>query len=133
MAEFELLPQMIKQAVLRRIGPGERIRMCFVAKAPLALGRDFVVITDLRVLVVDERRLAGIGGRYANVRGDIPIGEILEIEIRRGFKDRMLGQCDLSLRLEAGEFIIRGASFGEVKAAVELINSLRKAGARPAG
>ncbi|HID55544.1 TPA: hypothetical protein EYP37_03375 [Candidatus Poribacteria bacterium] len=124
MVEFDLLPERIKEIILKMLSPGEGVRMCFMAKG--SLSKDFIVITDKRVFIVDERRMGG--WVYANVKGDIPIADITEIEMKRGVVDRLLGQSSLSLKLEGYEYLIDKAPSGEAKKAFELITSIMEAG-----
>ena len=122
MAEFDLLPERIKGVISKMLNPGEGVRMCFIAKGSLSASRDFIVMTDARVFIIDERRMGG--WVYANVKGDIPISDIIGIEVRRKLRDKVLGQSSLSLKLEGREYLIDRASSREVKRALEIITSI---------
>ena len=67
------------------------------------------------------------GWVYANVKGDIPISDIIGIEVRRKLRDKVLGQSSLSLKLEGREYLIDRASSREVKRALEIITSIMSA------
>jgi hypothetical protein len=125
MVEFDLLPERIKEVILKMLSPGEGVRMCFIAKGSLSTTRDFIVITDTRVFIVDERTMGG--WVYANVKGDIPIADIIGIEVRRRLRDKVLGQSSLSLKLEGYEYLIDRASSREVERAVEILTSIMDA------
>lgn len=128
MIEFDLLPERVKGIILRMLSPEERVKMCLIAKGTLSTFRDFIVITDARVFIIDERRMGG--WVYANVKGNIPIADIIGIEVRRKLWDRVLGQSSLSLKLEGYEYLIDKAPSREIKRAFKLITSIMQTSRR---
>lgn len=124
MAVFEYLPEQIRRVVLENITQGEQIKMCFVAGLSMFSSKDYVVITDRRVLVMDERTIGCLGKSYVNVKENVPIDQITSIDISRSPMNRLLGQASMGLQIERYKYLISNGSAKEIKAAADLISKL---------
>ena len=124
MAVFEYLPVQIRRAVQENTSQDEQIEMCFVAGTSLFSSKDYVVITSRRVLVMDERTIGCLGRSYVNVRENIPIDQIISVDISRSFMNKLLWQSSMGLQVERYKYLINSGSKKEIEAAAELINDL---------
>ena len=124
MAVFSELPAQIRKAVQGNILPDEQIKMCFLAGSLLFSSKDYVVITSRRVLVMNERTIGALGKAYVNVKENVPIDEITEVDISRTFMSKMLGQASMGMQIDGYKYLIKDGSRKEIEAAVELINNL---------
>jgi hypothetical protein len=124
MAVFERLPERIRKTIQDRISQDEDIKMCFLAGSSLVSSRDYVIITSQRILVIDERPMGSLGTSYVNVRDDIPIDEIISIDITRSLKNKLFGQSSMGLQVDKYEYLINDGSKKEIQAAADLINDL---------
>jgi len=124
MAVFSELPAQIRKAVQGNILPDEQIKMCFLAGSLLFSSKDYVVITSRRVLVMNEKTIGALGKAYVNVKENVPIDEITEVDISRTFMSKMLGQASMGMQIDGYKYLIKDGSRKEIEAAVELINNL---------
>jgi hypothetical protein len=124
MAVFERLPAQIRRAVEERISQDEEIKMCFLGGSSLFASRDYVVITSRRALVMDERTIGCLGRSYVNIKEDVPIDQISEVEITRTFMNKLLGQSSMGLQIEGYKYLINNGDKKEIQAAADLISSL---------
>jgi hypothetical protein len=124
MAVFEKLPERIRKTAQDNISQGEQIKMCLVAGSSMSSSRDYVVITSQRVLVLDERTMGTLGKTYVNVKENVPIDQITEVDISRTFMNRILGQSSMGMQIERYKYLINNGSKRDVQAAAELINDL---------
>ncbi len=98
--------------------------MCLVAGSSMSSSRDYVVITSQRVLVLDERTMGTLGKTYVNVKENVPIDQITEVDISRTFMNRILGQSSMGMQIERYKYLINNGSKKEIQAAAELITDL---------
>lgn len=124
MVVFSELPAQIRKAVQGNILPDEQIKMCLLAGSSLFASRDYVVITHRRVLVMDERTIGTLSKAYVNVKGNVPIDEITEVDISRTFMNKLLGQATMGMQIEGYKYLINSGSKKEIDAAAELVNNL---------
>ena len=124
MAVFSELPAQIRKTVQGNILPDEQIKMCFLAGSLLFSSKDYVVITSRRVLVMNERTIGALGKAYVNVKENVPIDEITEVDISRTFMSKMLGQANMGMQIEGYKYLIKDGSRKDIEAAAELINNL---------
>ena len=124
MVVFSELPAQIRKAVQGNILPDEQIKMCFLAGSLLFSSKDYVVITSRRVLVMDERTIGTLGKAYVNVKENVPIDEITEVDISRTFMSKMLGQASMGMQIDGYKYLIKDGSRKDIEAAAELINNL---------
>ena len=124
MAVFEKLPERIRKTTQENISQEEQIKMCLLAGASMFSSRDYVVITSQRVLVMDERTIGNLGKTYINVKENVPIDQITEVDISRTFINKILGQSSLGMQIERYKYLINNGSKKEIQAAAELITEL---------
>ena len=124
MAVFEKLPERIRKTAQENISQGEQIKMCLLAGSSMSSSRDYVVITSQRVLVLDERTMGTLGKTYVNVKENVPIDQITEVDISRTFMNRILGQSSMGMQIERYKYLINNGSKKEIQTAAELINDL---------
>jgi len=124
MANFRELPAQIRKAVQANISPDEQIKMCFVAGSSLFSSKDYVVITSHRVLVMDERTIGALGTAYVNVKENVPVDEITEVDISRTNMNKMLGQASMGMETDGYKYLISNGSRKEIEAAAELVSNL---------
>jgi hypothetical protein len=123
MAQFELLPTDIQAAVKAHIIPDEKIKMCFLAGS-VFLGPEYVVITSRRIIVMNVRNIGSLSESYVNVRCDVPFTDITKINTDRSFKNKLLGQTNISIQINGYEYLINNANRREANQALELLSSL---------
>jgi len=126
MAEFQHLPEHIRNAVLENISPDEKVRMCLVAGLSMFSSKDYVVITSKRVLVIDERVLGYLGKSYVNIKENVPIEQVISIEIIRSFTSKLLGQASMGLQVDRYKYLINNGSLSEIKKAAKLIGEIKQ-------
>ena len=124
MAEYGQLPVQIRKAVEQNISQDEQIKMCFVAGNSLFSSIDYVVISSKRVLVMDERTIGCLGRSYVNIKENVTIDQITEVDISRTFMNRILGQSSMGMQVDRYKYLINNGSKKEIAAAAELITSL---------
>lgn len=124
MAVFEYLPEQIKKAVLEHISEDEQIKMCFIAGSSLISDKDYVVITNKRIMVMDERNLGYLGKSYVNIKEDVPIDQITLIEVSSTFKNKLFRQLNMSIHIDRYTYLIKNGDVNEIKRAVSLIKGL---------
>lgn len=124
MAIFEYLPEQIKKAVLGHISKDEQIKMCFIAGSSLISDKDYVVITNKRVMVMDERNLGYLGKSYVNIKEDVSIDQITSIEVSSTFRNKLFRQLNMNLQVDRYTYLIRNGDMNEIKEAVALIKGL---------
>lgn len=124
MAIFEYLPEQIKKAVLGHISKDEQIKMCFIAGSSLISDKDYVVITNKRVMVMDERNLGYLGKSYVNIKEDVSIDQITSIEVSSTFRNKLFRQLNMNLQVDRYTYLIKNGDMNEIKKAVALIKGL---------
>ena len=97
--------------------------MCFLAGAVL-LGPEYVVITSKRIIMLDVRNIGSLSQSYVNVKFDAPFSSITKIDTNRSFKNKLLGQTNISIKINASKHLINNVSNQEANRAVELLSSL---------
>jgi hypothetical protein len=123
MAQFELLPIEIQKTVKTHTLDDEEVKMCFLAGAVL-LGPEYVVITSKRIIMLDVRNIGSLSQSYVNVKFDVPFSSITKIDTNRNFKNKLLGQTNISIQINGYKHLINNVSNREAKRAVELLTSL---------
>jgi hypothetical protein len=123
MAQFELLPMAIQKTVKAHLLADEEVKMCFLAGS-VFLGPEYVVITSKRIIVLNIRNIGTLSQAYVNVRCDVPFVNITKIDTNRSFKNKLLGQANISIRINGYEHLINNAGKREASEAVELLFSL---------
>ena len=126
MAEFQHFPEHIRKAVFESTSPDEQVIMCFVAGLSMFSSKDYVVITSKRILVIDERVLGYLGKSYVNIKENVPIEQIISIDIIRSFTNKLLGQASMGLQVDRYKYLINNGSLGEIKKAAKLINEIKQ-------
>ena len=124
MAVFERLPVQIRKAVQDNMSQSEQVEMCFLAGSSRLSGKDYVVITSRRVLVMDERVIGCLGRSYVNIKENVPIDEITSIDISRTFMNKLLGQASMGLQIDRYKYLINNGSNKEIGVAAKLLSDL---------
>lgn len=124
MAEFEHFPERIRKTAQENISQDEQIKMCLIAGSSLASTRDYVIITSRRVLVMDERTIGTLGKTYINVKEDVPIDQIVSVDISRTFMNKLLGQSSIGMQIDKYKYLIKNGSKKEMQIAAKLISEL---------
>ena len=122
------MPVQIRRAVRERMSQDEQVKMCFLAGSSMLSGKDYVVITSRRVLVIDERTIGCLGRSYVNVRDNVPIAEVTSIDVTRTFMNKILGQANMGLQIDRYRYLINNGGKKEIAAAAELITKLAHLG-----
>ncbi len=122
MAVFERLPERIRKTAQENMSQDEQIKMCLVAGS--SISRDYVVITSRRVLVIDERTMGTLGRTYVNVKEDVPMDQIIAVDISRTFMNKLLGQSSMGMQIERYKYLINNGNKKEIQAAAELVATL---------
>lgn len=120
MADFTNLPLNIQRVAEAELQDSEKICMCMLARSSL-LRPDFVVITSLRVLVLDEKFMGSLAISYANIRCNVFFSEILAVKIARFLKHRLFGQARLEINVKRNSYWIDNMSLYEARRAHQLI------------
>ncbi|MBD3181536.1 hypothetical protein GF312_04535 [Candidatus Poribacteria bacterium] len=123
MAVFERLPERIRKAALEQMSPDEDVKMCFLAGSSMT-SKDYVVITSRRVLVMDERTIGTLGKTYVNIKENVPIDQITEVDFFRSKMNKILGQSSMGMQVDQYKYLIRNARNKDIKAAGKLISEL---------
>jgi len=123
MAQFELLPTEIQNTVKEHLIADEEVKMCFLAGS-VFLGPEYIVITSSRIIVLNIRNIGTLSQSYVNVRCDVPFADITKIDTNRSFKNKLLGQTNIRIRVNGYEHLINNANNQEANKAVELLSSL---------
>ncbi|MYG00202.1 hypothetical protein F4212_13865 [Candidatus Poribacteria bacterium] len=116
MADFTNLPINIQRVAKAELQDSEKICMCMLARSSL-LRPDFVVITSLRVLVLDEKFMGSLAISYANIRCNVFFSEILAVKIARFLKHRLFGQARLEINVKRNSYWIDNMSLSEARRA----------------
>jgi hypothetical protein len=124
MAVFERLPAQIRRVVEENMLQDEQIKMCLIAGSSMFSSRDYVVITSRRVLVMDERTLGCLGRSYVNLRENVPIDQITQVDITRTFANKLLGRSSMGLQIERYKYLINNGDKKEIEAAAKLVSDL---------
>ena len=120
MADFENLPTRIQRIVKAELQSDEQICLCILGRSSL-LHPDFVLITTLRVLILDERYMGSLAISYANIRCNVFFSEISAVKLARFLKHRLLGQARLEINVKRNMYWIDNMSFREARRARQLI------------
>jgi len=132
MAVFEYFPAQIRKTVQENISQDEQITMCLVTGSSLSSNRDYVVITSRRVLVMDERTIGTFGTTYVNVKENVPIDQIVSVDVSRTFRNKLLGQSSMAMHADKYTYLVNNGSKKEIEAAAELIADLAHLNAQKA-
>ena len=112
MADFENLPARIQEIAKSELQTDEKICLCVLGRSSL-LRPDFVLVTSLRVLVLDEKFMGSLAISYANVRCNLLFSDISSIELDRQFKHRFLGQARLNIYVKRYIYCIDNMNYRE--------------------
>ena len=123
MAQFELLPTEIQETVKTHLFADEEIQMCFLAGS-VFLGPEYVVITSKRIIVLNVRNIGSLSKSYVSVRCDVPFASITKIDTNRSFKNKLLGQTNISIQINGYKHLINNANNQEANQAIELLSFL---------
>ena len=118
MAIFEYFPVQIRKAAKDNMSEDEQVKMCFVAGSSMFSSKDYVVITSRRVLVMDERTIGVLGKSYVNIKENVPLDKITNIEIFKTVANKIFGQSNMGLQIERYKYLIKNGREKEIKAAV---------------
>lgn len=120
MADFVNLPIRIQQIAKTELQPDERIRLCLLGRSSL-MHPDFVLITTLRVLILNERYMGSLAISYANIRCNVFFSEIKTVRLTRLLKHRIFGQARIEIDVKRNSFWIDNMSLREARRAHQLI------------
>ena len=120
MAEFDNLPARIQQLTKAELQPDEEIYLCVLGRSSF-LRPDFVLITSLRVLVLDEKFMGSIAISYANIRCNLFFRDISLVKLARFLKHRLFGQARLEIYVKRNIYWIDNLSFNEAMHAHQVI------------
>ena len=120
MADFENLPLRVQRIAKAELQPDEEIRLCALGRSSL-LHPDFVLITTLRVLILNERYMGSLAISYANIRCNVFFGEIRNVKLSRFLKHRIFGQARLEIDIKRNSFWIDNMNLREARRAHQLI------------
>lgn len=126
MAEFQYFPENIQKTVLEHISHNERIEMCFIAGSSLSSDRDYVIITPIRIIIIDERPMGYLGRSYVNIKSEVTIKDIGSITVYKTFVGRLFGLSSMQLEAEGYKYIIRNGNSVDIDHAVKLIQKLKE-------
>lgn len=125
MAVFENLPDRIKRVAETELQQNEDIDFCVLGRSSV-LHPDYVIITPLRILVIDERDMGSLAISYTNIRCNLFYSEIIAVKLARLLKHRLLGQARLEINVKRNVHWIDNLSYSEAKQAHSYIsNKLR--------
>lgn len=114
MANFENLPDRIKRLAETEFQQNEYIHLCVLGRSSI-LRPDYVIITSLRILVIDERDMGSLAISYANIRCNLFYSEISAVKLARLLKHRLLGQARLEINVKRNVHWIDNLSYTEAK------------------
>lgn len=120
MPDFENLPTRIQQIANAEINPDEHICLCALGRSSM-LRPDFVIITSLRVLVLDEKFMGSLAISYANIRCNLFYTDIISVKIIRLLKHRLFGQAQLQINVKRNTYWIDNMNSREARHAYQLI------------
>lgn len=120
MADFENLPLRIQQVVQAELQTDERVSMCVLAGSSL-LHPDIVLITSLRVLVLDEKFMGSLAISYANIRCNVFFSDILAVKLARILKHKIFGQARLEINVKRNTYWIDNMRLQDAQRAHQLI------------
>ncbi len=120
MADFENLPIRVQRIAKAELQTDEEIRLCALGRSSL-LHPDFVLITTLRVLILNERYMGSLAISYANIRCNVFLSEIRTVKLARFLKHRIFGQARLEINVKRNSFWIDNMSFREARRAHQFI------------
>lgn len=120
MADFENLPRRIQRIAKAELKQDEQICLCMLGRSSL-LRPDFVLITSLRVLVLDEKFMGSLAISYANIRCNLLFSEIISIKLDRLLKHRLFGQARLEIYVKRHIYCIDNMSYREAMDAHQFI------------
>ncbi len=112
MADFENLPTRIQKIAKAELQPDEEICLCVLGRSSL-LHPDFVLITSLRILVLDEKFMGSLAISYANIRCNLFFSDISSVKLARVLKHRIFGQARLEIYAKRNIHWIDNLSFRE--------------------
>ena len=112
MADFESLPTRIQRIAKAELQPDEKIWICVLGRTSL-LRPDFVLITSLRVLVLDEKFMGSLAISYANICCNLLYSDIRSVKLDRLLKHRLLGQARLEIYVKRHIYCIDNMSYRE--------------------
>ena len=114
MADYENLPGRIKRVAKTELHQNEHIDLCVLGRSSV-LRPDYVIITSLRILVIDERDMGSLAISYANIRCNLFYSEITAVKLARLLKHRLLGQARLEINVKRNVHWIDNLSYAEAK------------------
>ncbi|MCY4401950.1 MAG: PH domain-containing protein [Candidatus Poribacteria bacterium] len=120
MADFTNLPLNIQRVAELELNDSEKICMCVLAGSSL-LHPDIMLITSLRVLVLDEKFMGSLAVSYANIRCNVFFSEILGVKITRFSKHKLFGQARLEINVKRNTYWIDNMRLQDARRAHQLI------------
>ena len=120
MVDFENLPTRIQKIAKAELQTDEEICLCVLGRSSL-LHPDFVLITSLRILVLDEKFMGSLAISYANVRCNLLFSDICSVKLDRLLKHRLFGQARLEIYVKRNIYWIDNMSFREAIHAHQVI------------
>ena len=112
MADFENLPTRIQKIAKAELQPDEEICLCVLGRSSL-LRPAFVLITSLRVLVLDEKFMGSLAISYANIRCNLFFSDISSVKLARVLKHRLFRQARLEIYVKRNTYWIDNMNFRE--------------------
>lgn len=120
MADFGILPTQIQNIATAELQKNEEIRQCFLAGSSL-LSPDFVLITSLRVLVLDEKFMGSLAIPYPNISCNVLFEDIRSVTLDRRLKQRLFGQARIEISAKRYLYGIDNINYQEAKQAHQFI------------
>lgn len=114
MADFGILPTQIQKIATAELQKNEEIRQCILAGSSL-LSPDFVLITSLRVLVLDEKFMGSLAIPYPNISCNVLFEDIRSVTLDRRLKQRLFGQARIEIFAKRYIYGIDNINYQEAK------------------
>ena len=116
MVDFENLPGRIKRVAETELQQNEHIDLCVLGRSSV-LRPDYVIITPIRIIVIDERDMGSLAISYTNVRCNLFYSEIIAVKLERLLKHRLLRQARLEINVKRNVHWIDNLNYSEAKQA----------------
>ena len=89
-------------------------------------GGDYVILTDRRILMMDERPFGSLSASYVNIQWDIPLDRILSIETERRLWHRLFYQMTLKIQVDDRVYVVHNVSYREGQKALGFIEQAQE-------
>ena len=122
MVVYENLPGQIKRVAETELQQNEHIDLCVLGRSSV-LHPDYVIITSLRILVIDEREMGSLALSYSNIRCNLFYSEIIAVKLARLLKHKLLGQARLEINVKRNVHWIDNLNYSEAKQAHSYITA----------